>query len=181
MWVASDEDEISSGLDFPAGDCRNDGVRNVITDDQVNYLIDQFDTNMYPIESSSFSVAPPRDGSNAFLAKLLDLPKGYYKGPGDRIVTLIDNVRDENFYDTNNATSQPYIAGFYTSFYDDLTNRLIMSVDSFDWIHRTGANPPNAAVARIPASTRRLARSCTRERSRTSTSTCSRTTSTPTK
>jgi len=144
VWVASDEDEISSGLDFPAGDCRNDGVRNVITDDQVNYLIDQFDTNMYPIESSSFSVAPPRDGSNAFLAKLLDLPKGYYKGPGDRIVTLIDNVRDENFYDTNNATSQPYIAGFYTSFYDDLTNRLVMSVDSFDWLHRTGANPPNA-------------------------------------
>ena len=32
VWVSSDEDEISSGLDFPAGDCRNDGVRNVITD-----------------------------------------------------------------------------------------------------------------------------------------------------
>ena len=73
-------------------------------------------------------------------------PQGLLQGPGDRIVTLIDNVRDENFYDTNNATSQPYIAGFYTSFYDDLTNRLVMSVDSFDWIHRTGANPPNAAV-----------------------------------
>ena len=82
VWVSSDEDEISSGLDFPAGDCRNDGVRNVITDAQVDYLIDQFDTNMYPIESSSFSVAPPRDGSHAFLATLLDLPKGYYKGPG---------------------------------------------------------------------------------------------------
>ena len=143
VWVASDEDKISSGIDFPAGDCRNDGVRNVITDAQVEYLIDQFDTDMYPIESNAFSVAPPRDGRNAFLARLLDLPRDYYRGPGDRIVTLIDNVRDENFYDTDNSTSQPYIAGFYTSFYDDLTNRLVMSVDAFDWVHRTGANPPN--------------------------------------
>ena len=143
VWVASDEDKISAGTDFPAGDCRNDGKRNVVTDAQVQYLIAQFDSNMYPIESNAFSVAPSRDGSNAFLAKLLGLPKGYYRGPGDRIVTLIDNVRDDNFYDTNSATSQPYIAGFYTSFYDDLTNRLVMSVDAFDWAHRTGANPPN--------------------------------------
>ena len=143
VWVASDEDEVSAGTDFPAGDCRNDGERNVITDDQVNYLINEFDTNMYPIESSAFSVAPPRDGKNAFLAKLLGLPGGYYRGPGDRIVALIDNVRDENFYDTNNQSSLTYIAGFYTSFYDDLTNRLVMSIDAFDWLHRTGANPPN--------------------------------------
>jgi hypothetical protein len=143
VWVSSDEDEVSSGLDFPAGDCRNDGVRNVVTDDQVNYLIDQFDSNMYPIESDDFSVPPERDGSNSQLAKLLELPRRYYRGPGDRIVTLIDNVRDENFYDTDNQNSLPYIAGFYTSFYDDLTNRLVMSIDSFDWLHRTGANPPN--------------------------------------
>jgi Immune inhibitor A-like, MAM domain len=143
VWVSSDEDEVSSGLDFPEGDCRNDGIRNVITDDQVNYLIDQFDSNMYPIESDDFSVPPERDGAGSQLAKILELPKGYYRGPGDRIVTLIDNVRDENFYDTDNQNSLPYIAGFYTSFYDDLTNRLVMSIDSFDWLHRTGANPPN--------------------------------------
>jgi hypothetical protein len=143
VWVSSDEDEVSSGLDFPEGDCRNDGVRNVITDDQVNYLIDQFDSNMYPIESDNFSVPPERDGANSQLAKLLELPRSYYRGPGDRIVTLIDNVRDENFYDTDNQNSLPYIAGFYTSFYDDLTNRLVMSIDSYDWLHRTGADPPN--------------------------------------
>jgi Immune inhibitor A-like, MAM domain len=143
VWVSSDEDDVSSGLDFPEGDCRNDGVRNVITDDQVNYLIDQFDSNMYPIESDDFSVPPERDGANSQLAKLLELPRSYYRGPGDRIVTLIDNVRDENFYDTDNQNSLPYIAGFYTSFYDDLTNRLVMSIDSYDWLHRTGADPPN--------------------------------------
>jgi hypothetical protein len=36
VWVASDEDDISVGTEFPADDCRNDGVRNVITDAQVH-------------------------------------------------------------------------------------------------------------------------------------------------
>ena len=152
VWVASDEDEISSGLDFPAGDCRNDGVRNVITDAQVNYLIDQFDTNMYPIESSAFSVAPPRDGSER--VSLAEAPRpprrATTRGPATAIVTLIDNVRDENFYDTDNHDSYTYIAGFYTSFYDDLTNRQVMSVDSFDWLHRTARESSERAVAGDP-------------------------------
>ena len=109
VWVASDEDDVSIGTDFPAGDCRNDGVRNVITDAQVQYLIDEFDSNMYPIESAAFSVAPPRNGARAPLAKILELPSGYYRGPGDRIVALIDNVRDDNFYDTDNASGFTYI------------------------------------------------------------------------
>ena len=143
VWVASDEDEISSGTDFPEGDCRNDGVRNVVTDEQVNYLIDEFDTNMYPIESEAFSVGPSLDGRNAPLTDILDLPRGYYRGPGDRIVALIDNVRDENFYDTDNSQGLTYIAGFYFSTFDFYFNRQTMSIDSFDWVHRTGPNPPH--------------------------------------
>ena len=146
VWVASDEDDISAGLDFPAGDCRNDGVRNVISDEDVDYLIDQFDNVMYPAESETFSVPPTRDGSNAPLAEILGLPKNYYKGDGDRIVTLIDNVRDENFFDTNNENGFTYTAGFYWNLFDDYTNRLMMTIDSFDWLHRTGDNPPNEPV-----------------------------------
>ena len=72
---------------------------------QVNYLIDQFDNNMYPIESNAFSVAPsPATARTRSSPKLLGLPEDYYRGPGDRIVVLIDNVRDENFYDTDNAS-----------------------------------------------------------------------------
>ena len=37
--------------------------RMQITDAQVNYLIDEFDDNILPIESEAFSVAPDRDGS----------------------------------------------------------------------------------------------------------------------
>ena len=143
VWVASDEDEVSAATDFPSGDCRNDGTRNVVTDQQVQYLIDEFDDNMYPVESDAFSVPPPRNGSNALLARELGLPRGYYRGPGDRIVALIDNVRDANFYDTDNSRGFTYIAGFYTSFYDLLFNRLVMTIDSFDWAHRTGPDPPN--------------------------------------
>ena len=148
VWVASDQDKVSVGTDFPAGDCRNDGVRNVVTDAQVNYLIAQFDGKMYPIESDAFSVAPSLDGSDAPLVSVLrdeglDVPDDYYGGPGDRVVVLVDNVRDENFFDTDNRKGFSYIAGFYTSLFDFLFNRQTMTIDAFDWLHRTGANPPN--------------------------------------
>ena len=147
VWVASDTDDVSSNLDFPAGDCRNDGVRNVVTDAQVNSLIDQFDTDMYPIESNAFSVAPDTlDGSGAPLADIAGVPTDSYEGPADRVVVLVDNVRDDNFFDTNNASGFSYIAGFYTSTFDFYLNRQVMTIDSFDWLHRTGANPPNDPV-----------------------------------
>ncbi len=144
VWVASDEDDVSSGLEFPIGDCRNsDGLRTVITDAQVEYLIDEFDNNMYPRESALYSVPPPLDGMDAPLAEILGLPSDYYAGAGDRIVVLVDNFRDDNFYDTNNANTYSYIAGFYWSLYDYYFNRLTMNIDGWDWLHRTGDNPPN--------------------------------------
>jgi immune inhibitor InhA-like protein len=147
VWVASDTDDVSSNLDFPAGDCRNDGVRNVVTDDQVNSLIDQFDTDMYPVESNAFSVAPDTlDGSGAPLADIAGVPADSYEGPADRVVVLVDNVRDDNFFDMNNANGFSYIAGFYTSTFDFYLNRQVMTIDSFDWLHRTGANPPDDPV-----------------------------------
>jgi len=142
VWVASDDDGVSVGTDFPAGDCRN-GVRTQVTDQQVQYLIDQFDGTIYPAESSIFSVPPDRDGSDALLAELLGLPADYYVGDGDNIVTLVDNVRDDNFYDTNNANTFSYIAGFFASFNNEYLNRNVMTIDAWDWLHRTGANPPH--------------------------------------
>jgi hypothetical protein len=142
VWVASEPDDgVSAGTDFPAGDCRN-GPRTEITDAQVNSLIHEFDGNIYPLESDAFSVPPSRDGSGS-LAGLVGLPDDYWSGDGDNVVTLVDNVRDGNFYDTNNANGFSYIAGFYSSGVDDFVDRLVMSIDAFDWLHRTGANPPH--------------------------------------
>jgi Immune inhibitor A peptidase M6 len=131
----------SSGTDFMDGDCRN-GARTTITDAQVNYLIDQFDHNIYPIESAVFSVKPSRNGTGGFAPD----PRYHPQGEGDNVVVLIDNVRDENFYDFNNTQAFSYIAGFYSSGLDDLFNRTIMTIDAFDWLHRTGANPPHEPV-----------------------------------
>ncbi|HYM63216.1 MAG TPA: choice-of-anchor J domain-containing protein [Gaiellaceae bacterium] len=141
-WVADD-------LLFPAGDCRN-GERTVITQADVDYLVNEFETNIHPKESSAFAVPPARDGSvvNEELAAALGLTSEeaaglLFPGGGEKIVAFIDNVRDDNFYDTDNASGLPYIAGFFFSFFNELADRNIMSVDAFDWIHRTRANPPN--------------------------------------
>ncbi len=135
-------------------DCRNDGVRNVITADQVSYLIDQFDNHMYPIEADWWGVAPERNGNKSSLPKQLpnikglgvSIPQSYYNGEGDNIVVLVDNVRDSNFYDPNNEHTNSYIAGFYSSQLDGFFDRTVMTIDAWDWIHRTGANPDNDAT-----------------------------------
>ncbi len=98
VWVANDSDEVSTGTEFLPGDCRND--RMAITDEQVAYLIDEFDTRIYPRESQTLSVPPSRDGAEAQLVQdpELELPADYYSGDGDKIVVLVDNFRDSSFY-----------------------------------------------------------------------------------
>lgn len=136
IWVASDADG-NEALQFPAGDCRNTmggGAAVTVTPEQVDSFISEFDSNMYPKESEAFSVAPDRDGSNG--------PYGV-DGEGDHTVTLVDNVRDANYYEPATPDGQTYIAGFFYSTFNNLTDRNVMTIDSFDWLHRTGANPPD--------------------------------------
>lgn len=137
VWVADNRA-------FPAGDCRNDlGLTNV-TDAQVSNFIHEFDSNIYPKESATFSVPPARNGHNAVLPKLIpSLPSSEYKGEGDNIVTLVDNVRDANYYDPTTPDGQTYIAGFFYSVFNEYFDRNVMTIDAFDWLHRTGANPPD--------------------------------------
>jgi hypothetical protein len=151
VWVAND-------LQFPAGDCRN-GVRTVVTQADVDYFVNQFESNMYPKESATFSVPPERDGTqiNEDLLPLVGgdrdaLESFLFPGDGDKIVTFIDNVRDDNFYDTNNAHGLTYIAGFFWSFFNELGDRNMMTVDAFDWLHRSRGNPPNEPSSDLCAS-----------------------------
>ncbi len=138
VWVAAD-------TSFPAGDCRNDLGLTDITDDQVNAFVHEFDTNIYPKESASFSVPPSLDGSQAALAGP-DGSTDYYQvsdSQADDIVTLVDNVRDANYYDPSTPDGQTYIAGFFYSTFNYYLDRNIMTIDAYDWLHRTGANPPD--------------------------------------
>jgi hypothetical protein len=133
---------VSNNLNYPAGNgaCRNDGVRNVVTNAQAEYMAGEFDNNMYPEMTRVFSSPPSRDGTGATLPGLVGLPADYYSGPGDKIVTLVANFRDENFSD---ITFPSYVAGYHSSGINAFVNRNVMSIDSFDWAHRTGPNPPN--------------------------------------
>jgi hypothetical protein len=137
VWVAKD-------TAFPKGDCRTDLGLTDITDAQVRSFIHEFDTNIYPTESDAFSTPPDRDGSNALLGKHYSgLPRTQFEGDGDNIVVLVDNVRDANFYDPTSPSGQTYIAGFFYSVFNEYTDRNVMTIDAYDWLHRTGANPPD--------------------------------------
>jgi hypothetical protein len=131
VWVAND-------LSFPAGDCRAQIPSSTqITDAQVAHLVSEFDTNMYPKETSAFSTPPNRDGTNG--------NGGDYSGGGEKTVTLVDNVRDDNYYTFPAAPT--YIAGFFSSQLNELVDRNVMTIDAFDWLHRTTANPPDEPTA----------------------------------
>ena len=142
VWVASDQDAISRNLEFPAGDCRNDDRVN-LTDAQAQYLAQQFDGVMYPREAQIFSVAPPRDGSQARLPARSGLAADYYVGDGSRVVALVDNIRDESFSDVEIRGG---VGGFYSPLFNNDVDRNVITVDGIDWLHRTGARPPDNPI-----------------------------------
>jgi hypothetical protein len=126
VWVAND-------TAFPAGDCRTQVPDSTtVTDAQVARLVSEFDSNMYPKETATFSTPPDRDGTNAQIS-------GDFTGEGDNTVALIDNVRDDNFYTFPAAPT--YIAGFFSAQFNELLDRNVMTIDAFDWAHRSGPNP----------------------------------------
>jgi hypothetical protein len=106
-----------------------------VTDPQIGALVREFDRTIYPRETAAFSVPRDRDGTSPVLAG------GDYTGDGDKTVTLVDNVRDENYYDFPDAPT--YIAGFFSAQLNALVDRNVMTIDAYDWQHRSGATPPD--------------------------------------
>lgn len=139
VWVSND-------TAFPAGDCRP-ANSTTVTDAQVNDLVTQFDSNMFPKETATFSTPPDRDGSNSQIPPDANGNGGVYTGNGDKTVTLVDNVRDDNYFTFPAAPT--YIAGFFSAQFNELFDRNVMTIDAFDWAHRTGANPPDEPTADI--------------------------------
>lgn len=150
-------------LPFDApGDCRNtityDGQTRVeVTPQQINQLVADFDLNIYPLETAALATPPDRNGEasiynlyNQFVfgGALTDRPDGYFTTPdggGKRTVALIDNVRDDAYYTSPDVEPLSYIAGFFSPFYNDAFDRNVMTIDAFDWLHRTGAEPRDDA------------------------------------
>jgi hypothetical protein len=67
------------------------------------------------------------------------LPNGYYAGPGQRVIILVSNIRDDNFYDPINNPS--YVGGFFSPSINTFADRNIITIDSKRWNRNVG--PPS--------------------------------------
>ena len=92
-----------------------------ISTSQLSYLLDQFDTVIYPEDTSVFGEPLPRGDE------------------GQKTWILIHNIRDAAYYD-NTQTS--YVAGYFSASEDAANNKNMMHIDSYDWTNRIG---PDAA------------------------------------
>ncbi|MFI5890358.1 peptidase M6 immune inhibitor A [Actinoplanes sp. NPDC051513] len=123
VWVADD-------LAFPADDCRKNSID--VSDARIADLIREFDGTIYPRETATFSTPPDRDGSNPAI-------EGDFTGDGNKTVTLVDNIRDDNYSTFPKAVT--YVAGFFSAQLNEMFDRNVMTIDAYDWKHRLGADP----------------------------------------
>jgi immune inhibitor A len=120
VWVAND-------LSYKPGDPRNAAGLSVVTDEQVNYLLNEFDTKIYEKEVAFFGAPAERKGEHGTLPD--------YQDESGRVVILVDNIKDANFDDPNYPS---YIAGYFSNTISDFADRNVMTIDSYDWLNRTG-------------------------------------------
>jgi len=120
IWVAND---LSFQDDRPA---------HVVTQAQVDKLRDEFDHNIYQKDTEFFGTPDSHTGEYALLSDWGYVPENYY-APEDgkeRIIMLVDNIRDESYYD---PTYPFFIAGFYSPTYESYFDRNIISLDTNSW------------------------------------------------
>lgn len=116
VWVADN-------LAYPEGDPR---PTPVITDEQVAKVIDAFDNNIYEKDTAFFGTPDSHTGENALLTKYDFTP---IDGT-ERVIILVDNVRDDNYY---NPDYPFYVAGFYWGTIESYTDRNIITIDTLQW------------------------------------------------
>ena len=105
-----------------------------VTAGRMNYLAETFDDIIYPTDTDFFGANDDMDGSGGWESVLgiqeLDADDG------TRVIILVSNVRDENFYDP--VASPSYIAGFYSPTYELYSGRNMITIDSKQWHRRVG-------------------------------------------
>ncbi|MBS4537917.1 immune inhibitor A [Clostridium sp. D2Q-11] len=134
VWVAN---EISFEDDRPD---------HVVTQEQVDSLRDEFDNNIYEKDTTFFGMPDSHDGTEGDLEAWGYVPEDYY-APEDgveRVIMLVDNCRDEAYYDP----SYPfYVAGFYSGTFEDYFDRNIINIDTNRWDVRIPSNDIYGTVA----------------------------------
>ena len=107
----------------PVGDDSEPWLRteDLLTPGQLAYLLDEFDDNIYPTDTSIFGEPLARGAE------------------GQKTWILIFNIRDDAYY---NPAATSYIAGYFSASESAENNKNIMHIDTYDWANRTG---PDAA------------------------------------
>jgi hypothetical protein len=117
VWVAND---LSFGKDDPR-------PAHIVTQEQVDKLKTEFDNNIYQKDTEFFGTPDSHTGENATMGT-----KNYYT-PQDgieRTIMLVDNVKDESYYD---SIYPFYIAGFYSSSFERYLDRNVITLDTNKW------------------------------------------------
>ncbi|MGA5688154.1 choice-of-anchor J domain-containing protein [Cytobacillus pseudoceanisediminis] len=119
IWVADD-------LGFLEGDPR---PAHIVTQEQADKLRNEFESNIYPKTTEFFGTPDELNGTNSLLEDMGLVPEGYYTG-SDKIIMLVDNVKDENYYDP----AYPFfVAGFYWGTLESYIDRNIITIDTNSW------------------------------------------------
>ncbi len=92
-------------------------MEDLISHAQLEYILGQFDTVIYPTVADIYGEPLPRgdEGTKAWL--------------------LILNIRDDAYYDPEETT---YIAGYFSAGESAAYNKNIIHIDSYAWADRTG-------------------------------------------
>ncbi|MFX0077886.1 MAG: hypothetical protein ACFE8O_01490 [Candidatus Hermodarchaeota archaeon] len=98
-----------------------------ITEEQLDYFVTEFDTNILPTVTEFYGVPDFHNGSASVLGPMLG--EDYYNEDG-RIIIQISNIGDEFYYDPSFPS---FIAGFYWGTYEYYMDRNIINIDADFW------------------------------------------------
>jgi hypothetical protein len=138
IWVQTLPDRL-----YPEGHPCNDpayidedGFYNYpeITQAQIDYLLLEFDNNIYPTDTLYYGNPDFHDGTYSLLEAWGYVPPGYYYDEDGRNVILVSNVRDAAYY----TDFRFYIAGFFSSSIEAYMDRNVISIDTHQWYRRIG-------------------------------------------
>jgi len=140
---------VQNNIKYATGDPRNGPSTSLIpialrptkpTYAMLQYLANQFETNILPEETAFFGAPVFHDGTNAqtpvYYPSLPGMTPDYYSEPTGRIVILVSNIKDANYVDPN----YPYyvIGSFVSSYVDFYFDRNVVNLDAIGWFHNLG-------------------------------------------
>jgi len=140
---------VQTNIKYATGDPRNGPSTSLVpsalrptkpTYAMLQYLANQFETNILPEETAFFGAPVFHDGSNAqtpvYYPGLPGMTPDYYSEPTGRTVILVSNIKDANYVDY----TYPYyvIGSFVSSMVDFYFDRNVVNLDAIGWFHNLG-------------------------------------------